>query len=131
MYKTKAILLNHGYTKGNVIEYELEARKWDPSITDPTFYTPVGSMVRKLTSQDRVAIQNQRQLFDFMDGKDTGIELPVSRKKGVDIAELSTEIREQTKSAKKRINEDIEKAMALKKKEMTGQEEPLDNVKLE
>lgn len=114
MSTSKAILHNHGYTKASVYELEVLLRKeWDPSITDPTFYTPVGSLVRKLNAQDKIPMTRDPQFYDFPDGRDTGIELPVSRKLGVDLAEITLESRSLAKSAEKGIN-DAKKAKSEK-----------------
>lgn len=106
MSTSKAILHNHGYSLAPSYDIDLSLRKeWDPSITDPTFYTPVGSLVRKLNAQDKIPMTRDPQFYDFPDGRDTGIELPVSRKLGVDLAEITVESRSLAKSAEKGIND--------------------------
>lgn len=101
--KTIAILLNHGFTKSEPIDVEIEDKEFDPSITDPTFFTPVGSMVRKLNSQDKVSQSIPDMYYDFADGKDNGMSIPVSRYKGVDVTEIAQEI--------KQVSRDVEKAI--------------------
>lgn len=118
--KTLAILNNHGVTPLKKIEVEVEVKEYDKSITDPTFYTPIGSLVRKLNSQDKIAMSRDPNLYDFPDGKDTGIELPLSRQKGVDIAELSQENIELTNSVKKALNEEAKRRKAEKHEKASG-----------
>lgn len=107
--KTLAILNNHGVTPLKKIEVEEEVKVFEDSITDPTFYTPIGSLVRKLNSQDKIAMSRDPNLYDFPDGKDTGISLPLARRKGVDLAELSQENIELTNSVKKSLSEEAKR----------------------
>lgn len=103
---SKAILHNHGYTKAISYDLEMSLRKeWDPSITDPTFYTPVGSLVRKLNAQDKIPMSHDPQYYDFPNFHDTGIELPVSRRLGADLAEITLESRSLARAAEKGIND--------------------------
>lgn len=103
-----AIRLNHGFTPSKLIEVEIQPKEFDPSITDPTFFTPVGSMVRKLNSQDKVSQQIPDLYYDFKDGRDTGMTIPISRKKGSDLAEIEREI--------KQVSDDVSKAITKESK---------------
>ena len=118
--KTLAILNNHGVTPLKKIEVVEEVKEFDDSITDPTFYTPIGSLIRKLNSQDKVAMSRDPNLYDFPDGKDTGISIPLSRRKGVDLAELSQENIELTDSVKKALNEEAKRRKSEKHEEASG-----------
>lgn len=121
--KHTAILLNHGYTPLTKIDVEIPIKEFDQSITDPTFFTPVGSLIRKLNSQDRIAMSRDPNLYDFPDGKDNGMEVPLHRRKGVDLAELSEEnnrlrqdvVESLSKDATRRKKEQLEKASGSRK----------------
>lgn len=106
--KQIAIRLNHGFTKSEPVEVEIEEKEFDPSITDPTFFTPVGSMVRKLNSQDKVSQSIPDLYYDFQNGKDNGMTIPVSRFKGADVTEIAQEI--------KQVSSDVEKAIVKESK---------------
>lgn len=103
-----------------LIDYELPVIEYDESITDKSHFIPMAESVKRLSvgpmSADTVAT-----IYDFPDGKDNGMRVPLSRKKGIDIAEVSNEIRisqnkikEQLQEGKKRadIAESVDKAMA-------------------
>ncbi|MEM1986748.1 MAG: hypothetical protein QXQ24_08430 [Nitrososphaeria archaeon] len=103
-----------------LIDYELPVVEYDESLTDKSHFIPMAESVKRLAvgpmSADIVAT-----IYDFPDGKDTGMRVPLNRKKGVDIAEVSNEIRtsqnkikEQLQEGKKRadIAKSVDNAMA-------------------
>lgn len=103
-----------------IIDYELPVIEFEESITDKSHFIPMAESVKRLSvgpvSSDTIAV-----MYDFPDGKDTGMNVPIARKKGVDIAEVSNEIRmsqakikEQLKEGKKRadIAQSVDNAMA-------------------
>lgn len=78
------------------------------SITDKSSFVPNAELMKKA----RQGIVNGQALYDFKDGKDTGIKVPVSRIKGLDISELSEAIIEQQNDVKDKITEAQAKAEA-------------------
>lgn len=121
--KTIAILLNHGFTKSVPIDVEIKDKEFDPSITDSTFFTPVGSMIRKLNSQDKVSQSIPNMYYDFQDGNDNGMTIPKSRFKGSDVTEIAQEI--------KQVSSDVEKAIvkASKRRKQEQSELPAEGRK--
>lgn len=77
-------------------EIEIKDREgFDESVADFTAFVPTEDSVRSLPVGDI-----GKEFFDFPDGKDTGERVPLARKRGVDIAELSTAIKEQQQEIK-------------------------------
>lgn len=58
------------------------------SVTDDSFYVPEKELIRRL--QNGVAYGSAlKGSFDFSDGKDTGMPIPIDRHKGIDLAEVT------------------------------------------
>lgn len=81
------------------------------SVTDKTNYVSDSEAIKRLTLQGSQPLTNpQLQAFyDFTDGKDTGMKLPITRLKGVDIAEVSTEIKKETENIKDALEKEQKK----------------------
>ena len=107
--ETLAILHNHGLGVSPNHEITHHEKVWDDSITDTTFYTPVGSMVRKLNAQDKVSFLNDPTYYDFPDGKDTGATIPISRYPDTDMAELSQAVRRDSEQVEAEIKKEIKR----------------------
>ena len=75
-----------------VIDYELPNVQYDVSLTDKSKFIPTDEAIKRLTGQALSAAEVE-QNYDFVDGKDTGMKVPVGRMKGLDIAEVSTAVR--------------------------------------
>lgn len=75
-----------------LIDYEIPKEDVGPYVVDDSCFVPISEAVSQLTTNalgDTVV----SSYFDFPDGKDTGISVPISRtKNGKDIAELSSHI---------------------------------------
>lgn len=78
------------------------------SITDKSSFVPNAELMKKA----RQGIINGQAIYDFQNGKDNGMKVPVSRIKGLDIAELSEAIIEQQKDVEGKITEAQAKAEA-------------------
>lgn len=75
------------------------------SIVDRTNFIPDSEAIKRLVSARSFTAPELKALYDFPDGKDDGRKIPVARMKGVDIAELSQELKNEfsgmEKAAKK------------------------------
>lgn len=76
-----------------IIDYQIPKVEYDPSVTDDSYFIPVSEAVKKMTPF--VGNASTDQYFDFPSGRDTGREVPLGRKPGMDIAEVSTAVREE------------------------------------
>ena len=89
-----------------VVDYEQNyITDFGESVTDDRYFTP--REVQPLVA----APTPSPALYDFPDGRDTGVSLPLSRKKGVDLAEVSLEVGRFNKI----IEDDLASALELKK----------------
>lgn len=72
-------------------EVELKLhQKFTESKADLTHFVPIEESVRSLPVGD-IGLQH----YDYPDGKDDGAPVQIGRKRGVDIAEISEEVRKQ------------------------------------
>ena len=85
-----------------IIDYNNPVVEWEESLTDDSYFVPQSEnrniSASPLTQADFI-------YFDFHDGKDTGVAVPVSRIKGVDIAEISNSVVSQSGSITDKIAE--------------------------
>lgn len=89
-----------------VVDYEQNyVTDFGESVTDDRYFTP--REVQPLVA----APTPSPALYDFPDGKDNGVSLPISRRKGVDLAEVSSEINRLNRE----IETDFANALELKK----------------
>ncbi|WMC01586.1 hypothetical protein [Microvirus D_HF38_35] len=89
-----------------VVDYEQSyITDFGESVTDDRYFTP--REVQPLVA----ASTPSPALYDFPDGKDNGVSLPISRKKGVDLAEVSLEVGRLNKI----VEDDLASALELKK----------------
>lgn len=71
------------------------------SITDKSAWRPDSATLESRTRD--YTFEETNMLYDFPDGKDNGMKVPVSRIKGLDIAELSEAIKEEQKDVEGKI----------------------------
>lgn len=77
----------------SLVDYEIPETEFGESITDDSFFVPTAEALK--TASGVLSEDEVKRYYDFPDGKDTGVAAPLARKKGVDIAELSTDVRRQ------------------------------------
>ena len=65
-------------------------KEYGPSIVDKSHFVPISEQVKALAFSGSTGGQG---CYDFADGRDNGMVLPVHRRKNVDLAELSQEVR--------------------------------------
>lgn len=78
------------------------------SIADMSSFIPNSELMRKATREGAMG----EGLYDFPNGKDNGMKVPVARIKGADIAEISEAIREEQGEVKTKISEAQKEAEA-------------------
>lgn len=78
------------------------------SIADMSSFIPNTELMRKAAREGAIG----QGLYDFQDGKDNGMKVPVARMKGADITEISEAIRAEQGEMKEKIKSAQEKAEA-------------------
>lgn len=110
-----------------LVDYELPVTEFGDSITDDSFFVPTAEALK--TASGVLSEDEVRTYYDFPDGKDTGMVPPLARRKGVDMAELSQDIRRRqdevviaVEEAKKK--QDFEKKLAEKYGKLESKKAP-------
>lgn len=78
------------------------------SIADMSSFIPNSELMRKAAREGAMG----QGLYDFQDGKDNGMKVPVARMKGADIAEISEAIKAEQGEMKEKVKSAQEKAEA-------------------
>lgn len=87
----------------STFDYELPPDEFGESVTDDSYFVPSSEAIKGLSG---VLTEKEVQMYyDFPDGKDTGQEVPLARKQGVDISEVSTDIRARQDKLKKQVKD--------------------------
>ncbi|QCS37311.1 hypothetical protein [Tortoise microvirus 83] len=90
--------------------------KWEPSETDPSYFVPTAEAVKTINTAP-LSPSEVARFYDFKDGKDDGSPVPLSRKRGLDLADIS-EAKNRAEAALKqsvddaKLESDIRKAYA-------------------
>lgn len=80
------------YGNLNVVDYKLPVTKHTEFIVDDSCFIPMSEAVKQLGSNS-VGANEIKNYYDFPDGNDNGMEIPITRtKNGKDIAEISSNI---------------------------------------
>lgn len=91
-------------------KYSLPVTPDSEYIVDDSCFIPMSEAVKQLGLNPNFTGADQKTAYDFPDGKDSGIEIPINRtKNGKDIAEISTEISNQ----QDKINSELQKEKAF------------------
>lgn len=69
-------------------------RDFDESVADDSYFVPNSSAIARLSGGRPYSSDEVKLAYDFPDGKDSGLSVDV-RRKGRDLAEISTDIRER------------------------------------
>lgn len=69
------------------------------SIADMSTFIPNSELMRKASREGAMG----KGLYDFPNGKDNGMKVPVARMKGADIAEISEAVKEEQGKVKNKI----------------------------
>lgn len=101
-------------------DYELSKKEWDDSIVDKSHFIPIAEALKNLEGNS-AAMHADLTRFDFPDGRDNGMVLPPSRRPGADIAEVQDYVQLIDKSAKKKMDDAIERQKAVEAMEKASQ----------
>lgn len=79
-----------------VIEYSIPEKKYGEYCVDRSHFQPISEAVKQLTAGQSAGGILPDVYYDFPNGRDTGMRVPVDRLHGIsDITEISTAVREQ------------------------------------
>ena len=92
-------------------DYDLPKDVWEDSVVDRSHFIPVAEALKNLEGNASALHMNMN--FDFKDGKDTGVELPPSRRPGADITEVQEYVEKIDRSAKEKVQSAVEKQKAV------------------
>lgn len=107
-------------------KYKLPVTCDSEYVIDDSCFIPMSEAVKQLGLNPNFTGADYKTAYDFPDGKDSGIEIPINRtKNGKDIAELSSSIAEQQDNISNEIKkvEDFEKFKQKKQSEMNVSKE--------
>lgn len=82
-------------TKNSVVEYKLPTYESGAYLVDDSSFCPMSEAVKQLSRTAPISADEQQMYYDFPDGKDNGMKVPVQRMPNVsDITEISNSIME-------------------------------------
>lgn len=102
------------------LEYVLPKTPDSDYIVDDSSFVPMKEAIKQLSAVG-ASSDSLKPYYDFQDGEDTGIEIPITRtKNGKDIAEISSHIMEQVDELSDQVNKakDLENFKQQKEAEM-------------
>ena len=86
------------------LEYVFPKTPDSDYIVDDSSFVPMKEAIKQLSAVG-VSSDSLKPYYDFQDGEDTGIEIPITRtKNGKDIAEISSHIMEQVDELSDKVN---------------------------
>lgn len=120
------------HLKLDVDTYDIPKVKKSDYVVDDSSFVPIKEAIKQLGSNGGQELDIKHS-YDFADGKDTGMSIPVGRMKSIkDIAEISATISEQTEKASEILKEarkaqqkqkDFEKSLSEIKTTPSGKSE--------
>ncbi|QCS36860.1 hypothetical protein [Tortoise microvirus 16] len=87
--------------------------EWEPSETDPSYFVPTAEAVKTINTAPLSPSEIAR-FYDFKDGKDDGSPVPLSRKRGLDLADIS-EAKNRAEAALKKAVDDAKLESDIRK----------------
>ncbi|QCS36968.1 hypothetical protein [Tortoise microvirus 36] len=90
-----------------------EDHKWEPSETDPSYFVPTAEAVKTINTAPLSPSEIAR-FYDFKNGKDNGSPVPLSRKRGLDLADIS-EAKNRAEAALKKTMDDAKLESDIRK----------------
>lgn len=75
-----------------------------PSVVDKSFFVPDAEAVKRLASAPKLSSDEVRSMYDFPNGDDDGSPMPLTRRPGADLAELSNSILEKQSDISARLS---------------------------
>lgn len=111
------------YGNLQVIDYTLPVTPKTDYIVDDSNFIPMSEAVKQLGANN-IGANDIKNYYDFPDGEDNGMEIPISRtKNGKDIAEISSAIMEKVDDMSEKVRNARE--IANKKAEL---EQSINNI---
>lgn len=107
--KVKRLSGVNTFTNNKIVEYELPKTPKTKYIVDDSSFIPMSEAVKQLS---RVSVSNEieNMCYDFKDGKDTGMKVPIQRMGMSDITEISQSIMEDIHDITDKIEKGKKKA---------------------
>lgn len=107
------------------IEYDFPKTPDSEYIVDDSSFVPMKEAIKQLSTIGSSS-DSLKPYYDFHDGKDTGIEVPITRtKNGKDIAEISSHIMEKVGEISEEV--EIQKRSLKRKEEFNSKLEAIKN----
>lgn len=93
-------------------DYENPKEKVGPYIIDDSNFVPISEAIKQLNKVAPVSDEEIAAAYDFVDGKDNGMTIPITRRNNIamDVVEVSTEIMKQTEVLSEKITNEKLKA---------------------
>ncbi|QCS37137.1 hypothetical protein [Tortoise microvirus 59] len=96
------------------IDYvNLYPEEYEPSVTDKSYFIPLSESV-KTVNPSVLSASEIASSFDFKNGVDSGMKIPVDRYRGLDLAEVSQHTRKLNEQLEAQAKSDAEKARTKK-----------------
>lgn len=94
------------HTECELIDYELPKTKDSPYIVDDSSFVPISEALKQLSNVAPLSDSEMNKYYDFADGTDTGISIPITRspKDYSDITEVSTAITDKVSQIVEGVN---------------------------
>lgn len=85
------------FSDNKLTDYDYSEKFYNPFIVDDSVFVPMAEALKQLSKTSEITEQQIRENYDFPNGHDTGMEIPITRKHGIaDITEISSAIMEKT-----------------------------------
>lgn len=99
-------------SKLKTFEYKEPPQKVGPYVVDDSNFVPVSEAIKQLNKVAPLTDEEIKAAYDFPDGKDNGMSIPINRKNNIalDVAEVSSSIMAKTEELSNKIAEEKNKA---------------------
>lgn len=75
-----------------IVDYELPVIEYTESLVDKSHFIPTQEAVKRLVNAPPLSADIIETMYDYPNGHDTGMNIPIGRKPGADLAEISQDI---------------------------------------
>ena len=75
-----------------IVDYELPVIEYSESLVDKSHFIPTQEAVKRLVNAPPLSADIIETMYDYANGHDTGMNIPIGRKPGADLAEISQDI---------------------------------------
>lgn len=94
----------------SVVDYDLPVVSYDETLTDKSHFIPTSEAIKRLSASGALSDAEVSQNYDFTDGHDTGMKVPVGRMRGLDIAEVSNAVKAEQQAVRDEVKRAKDKA---------------------